>query len=235
MGWFSDVADVVMDFADSDFGSTVISGVADIGGDVIGAKLAGDANRDAAKTVARGYEAQANAIRQGNQLAQDRFNTIIEQGQPATDYLRTVVANDPYTLTPGQQTGRETVLRDARNRLASSGLRGAGRAGVAAINEADRGYYNHSVDRNMSRSDQAANLLSGRGTNAVMAGANADLNTGVRVAGTIPGAADAQAGADVANASLKGAVIGSLGSFIAQDAKDRSRESRYKNWKPDTV
>jgi len=238
MGWFSNVVSAATNFVTGgggDVSSEFLNAAVSLGGDVLGSTIAGNANQKAAKTVAQGYQSQADAISAGNNAAQDRFDQIIEQGQPATDYLRRVVASDPYQLTPEQQSGRETVLRGARNSLAASGLRGAGRAGVAAINNADGAYQDKAVSSNIRRADTAANTLSSRSNTASMTGAQYDVNTGARLAGTKPLAADSQASADVANAALDGSVMGSLSSFIASDEKDKSRDSRYKEWKKPDV
>ena len=234
MGWLTNTVNAVVNYATggtSGLSSEFVNAAVGLGGDLIGSQIAGNANQKAAKTVASGYQAQAGAIQAGNDAAQARFNTIIEQGQPATDYLRRVVASDPYQLTPEQLAGRESVARDANNSLAASGLRGAGRSGVAVINGANNAFYDRAVTSNINRADNAANALSARATNAGMAGAQADLNTGTRLSSGQPQAADVKAGADVANAALTGSVMGSLSSFIAGDEKSKERESRYKTWK----
>lgn len=238
MSWLSSIVSTATDLFTGGGGgleSNLMNSAVSLGGDVLGASIAGNANQKAANTVAQGYQSQAGAIKAGNDAAQERFDTIIAQGQPATDYLRGIVAGDPYKLTPEQQSGRESTARNARNSLAASGLRGAGRAGVAVINGADGDYYDKAVTSNLSRADQAAQTLSSRSTNAAMTGAQYDANTGVSVAGTIPQGADAQASADVANAAMTGSVMGSLSSFIAGDQKDKSHDSRYKEWKKPDV
>lgn len=240
MSWFSSFIDTAVDFVSGGSGgsgldSSMVSAAVGLGGDVLGATIAGNANEKAAQTVAQGYQSQAEAIAAGNEAAQQRFDTIIEQGQGSTDYLRRIVAGDPYQLTPEQQTGRKSVAREATNSLAASGLRGAGRSGVAVINAADGNYYDKAVTSNIGRADSAAQTLSSRSNNAAMTGAQYDANTGVRLAGTMPEAADVQASADIANAGLAGAVMGSLSSFVAGEEKDRSRDSRYKEWKKPDV
>ncbi len=228
MGWLTDAFDFVTGFFD---GGDVTSSLIEGGASLAGAAIASKANSDAAKTVAEGYTSQADAIREGNAAAQDRYARTIGQTAPATDYLRSLVALDPYNLTPGQKTGREDTLRGARNRLAASGLRGAGRAGVATMNEADRRFTDRAVSRNLSRADAAAQLLSGRGFDAANRAASADLNTGVQVSGAQSRTAEGNANSDLANAALKGSVVSTLSSFIANDTKNKSRESRYKEWK----
>lgn len=253
MGWFSDAIGVVTDVFTGGGGSSWIGPVVQAGAEIYGAYSQAEAQRDAANRITQGYDRQAAAIAAGNlaaqdrldasnQAAQDRLGTITAGAQPATDYLRRVIAQDPYQMTPGQATAHEDALRDARNRVASGGLRGAGRAGAAVVNEASRRFTDRATSQNIARGDTAARQLSGQGYGATVAGAGFDVQTGSRGAafdastGQAAGAAaiggaNVGAQADVENAALKGSVIGTLSSFIANDQKERANESKYKEWK----
>ncbi len=230
MGWFSDAISAVTDVF-SGGGSSWLGPAITAGTEIYGAYSQAQAQRDAARQVQDGWAARAAAMEAANRRAQETLGGIREYAQPATDYLRRVMAQDPYQLTPGQLTGQEDTLRDARNRVASGGLRGAGRAGAAVVNEASRRFTDQATSQNIARSDTAAAQLQGQAYGASMRSAGYDIQTGQRVAeGTVP-SADVGARADVANAALKGSVIGTLSSFIAGDQKERANESKYKDWK----
>jgi len=208
-------------------GNPALGFVADVAGHYISA----DANERAARTVAEGYQAQAEAMARGNQAANERLDGIVQTSGPAVTYLRNTVAADPYRLTPQQQTQRGDVVREARSSLSATGMRGSGRAAVDMIQSADQRFQDNAVAQNLSRSDAAASQLASAGNSAQRRAADIDYSTGGAIADVIPRSADATASADVANAALKGTVVGSLSSFIAQDQKAKEgRDSRYKEW-----
>ncbi len=231
MGWFSDAINVVSNVFSSGGGASWLGTAVKAGAEIYGAYSQVQAQQDAAKQVQAGYDAQVAAIQAGNQQAQDTLGGIRADAQPATDYLRRVIAQDPYAMTPGQTSGHEDTLRDARNRVASGGLRGAGRAGAAVVNEASRRFTDRATSQNIARGDAAASQLSGQGYSAAGQAAGLQANTGINVGSAAVPRADVGATADVANAALKGSVIGTLSSFIANDQKERANESKYKDWK----
>lgn len=231
MGWFSDAIGVVSNIFTGGGGSSWLGTAVKAGAEVYGAYTQVQAQQDAAKQLQAGYAAQTASIEAGNQAAQDALGGIRADAQPATDYLRRIIAQDPYQLTPGQLTGQEDALRDARNRVASGGLRGAGRAGAAVVNEASRRFTDRATSQNISRADTAAAQLSGQGYGATAQAAGLQANTGLAAGMAAVPSADVGATADVASAALKGSVIGTLSSFIASDQKERANESKYKNWK----
>jgi hypothetical protein len=231
MGWFSDAISVVSNVFSSGGGSSWLGPAVTAGAEIYGAYSQVQAQQDAAKQVQAGFDARTASIEAGNRAAQERLGGITAGAQPATDYLRRIIAQDPYAMTPGQTTGLEDTLRAARNRVASGGLRGAGRAGAAVVNEASRRFTDAATSQNIARGDAAASQLSGQGYGATSQAAGLEANTGLYVgAGAVP-RADVGASADVENAALKGSVIGTLSSFIANDQKERANESKYKDWK----
>ncbi len=231
MGWFTDAISVVSGVFTGGGGSSWLAPVVQAGAEIYGAYTQVQAQEDAAKQVQAGYAAQTAATEAGNRAAQETLGGIRADAQPATDYLRRIIAQDPYQMTPGQLTGQEDALRDARNRVASGGLRGAGRAGAAVVNEASRRFTDSATSQNIARGDAAASQLSGQGYGATAQAAGLQANTGINVGSAAVPSANVGASADVANAALKGSVIGTLSSFIANDQKERANESKYKYWK----
>ena len=224
MGFFSDLVDVVVDVGTAIFsggsGSSLIGTALTVAATVGSAILQSNANDAAVKAAQQAAEAERAAILQGNTDAQAFYEQIIGQSQPATDYLRSVVALDPSQLTPSQQTGFDDVTRSANANLAVSGLRGAGRAGVATVNEAQRRYTDAAYDDTQRRSDAAANLLSGQGLTATSGAANAALNTGTNVGGTFATPAEVEGDSATATADVFGQTLGALTSYIANENKD---------------
>lgn len=229
--WWEKAIDFATDVFTGGGGSSWLGTAVKIGSEVYGAYTQYNAQQDASQIMQQGYADQTSALLAGNEAAQARLAALGEQTAGATDYLRRVVAHDPYTLTPGQQTGLEDTRRQARNSLAYGGLRGAGRAGVAAFNEADRRYTDAAYASNQARADAAAGQLSGQGFGVTQQAAGFDIATGRGVAGGAVPAADDKASSNLANAALKGSVVGTLSSFIANDQKDRSQDSKYQDWK----
>jgi hypothetical protein len=248
MGWFDDLLGPILG----------------IGGNLIGASIGSNANQAAANTIAQSNmqavqaytQAQQQALQQYQQLsdqamaeatnwdsqANNVYGGMAAESQPAISYLRGVAASNPYQLTPQQQSARADTLRDASNNLAASGLRGAGRSGVAILNKAMTDFDNNAFTSNRNRADQAnntlanenmgansniaatdratgatrANMLSGQGTAAM----NAAQNTGAFTANAIQNTGQTQANSDTADASQWGSAIGAIGSIIANNQKN---------------
>lgn len=88
------------------------------------------------------------------------------RGTPALDHLNSLMNADPSKLDPMQARMREKFLRDSSARLAASGLRGAGRAGVAAVNEGDAELMAQMYVENRDRAAGAASELARTGYGA---------------------------------------------------------------------
>lgn len=134
----------------SDFLGSIIGGI----GNLFGASMSSDAAKEAAKITGQ-YNLQAtNRILEENAKAREEMRAAADRGlgyiDTGTGKYETTIAPlleaRPITmpayrgLTEQQQLGREDLQRQGRAALASSGLRGAGRAGVAALLDADRRY-----------------------------------------------------------------------------------------------
>lgn len=107
------------------------------------ARLTGQYNLEATERILAANEAARRELRQ----AAARGIGYIDQGtgkyedtiEPLLE-ARPIVMPTYRGLTAQQQLGREDLARNTAATLASSGLRGAGRAGVAAALDADRRY-----------------------------------------------------------------------------------------------
>ena len=202
-----------------DIGSIVL-GVATIGSAIFSSR----ANTEAAEAAAEAERARIEAIREGNRLAQERFERIQEETAPARSFLRRTVAG-VHGLTPFQMQQLEDLRRRTQQFLAASGLRGAGRSTVAAMRAVESDFVNRALEANRGRADVAASQLARAGFSAARSGAILESSTG-RAAGEgalRSGLFGAQAG--IANAALRGEALGDIASLISTEAK--GRESRY--------
>jgi hypothetical protein len=113
--------------------------------------------------------------------AGEKFQPLADAGAEAMGLLRQTAGGDASKLTPSQQRTLDKVRRSSINNLAATGMRGAGRAGIAAVNDAEAGYRADAEDQNQRRIDQAINSLFGAGSSAT--GNIANLITGGASAG----------------------------------------------------
>jgi len=213
MGWF----DSLSNFFTSDAGLAAgVLGVANIASNLISSS----ANNKAAERVAQGYEASAAAQREGNAAAQRRFDQLQEQTAPAMSYLRGVYA-DPNALTPLQRQQYEEMQRTTANKLATSGLRGAGRSLVAAQRAVESDFVNRAVDSNQRRADSAATQQANVYSNAVGNSARIDQQNGAVTGNALAEGSEVGANADLANAGNTTRAISDLSGFIANEVKGR--------------
>lgn len=259
MDWFSAIASAL---------PTVIQ----VGGSLYGQKQAADANKSAARTTGQvsgqaadtlksGYDQQLSSLLgvtpELRQNYADRYNKTASLYQPYTQAgmqglagVQAVASRDPSMLSPEQQRAMDDYRRGAASRLAASGLRGAGRAGVAAVNEGDAKLRASMFDTNQRRGDAANSDLmrygyqgAGQqaqaignlfGSNATLSATDAQLtgNTAMDKAkadAAAQGAAgSALVAAQQANGASFGETLGGLGSVIAGDLKERNK-SRWAN------
>lgn len=102
-------------------------------------------------------------------------------GTDALDQIHALLTADPSQLNPTQARARDELLRDSTARLSASSLRGAGRAGVATINDADADFRAKSYAENKADSEAAATQLAQMGQQASTTIGNAgnDYYTGI--------------------------------------------------------
>lgn len=156
-------------------------------GSIIGAIIGSNANKKAASTQAaaseRAAQIQADALRESTQMqieagdraqaemraAGNRGIEAIRAGtvrfastmQPLTERPAEVFnPNFRLGLTENQTLAREELQRQGRATIAKSGLRGAGRAGAAAILNADQRFMAKAAEDNdlLNRNAEMTNL-----------------------------------------------------------------------------
>jgi hypothetical protein len=222
----ADAASTIGDYA-SDIGewASENSGLIKAGTSIAGALIGADANADAAERVARANREATAAQIAGNDRAGQRFETLRQDTQPGMSYLRGVVTAPPGTLTPFQAQQMDEARRTTTNRLATSGLRGSGRATVAAFRGVESDLRNRFVEANRNRADTAAGTLASGYTGATNQMAGLDRANGQAAATGISNTGLTQAGSTLATGTLLGSALGDIGSAIA--SSNKARASRY--------
>lgn len=217
---------------------------------IAGALMGVSANNSAARTqsdaTALAARIQADALLRAQQMgldatreAQDRQEAAAGRGiaairagtQSYADTIAPLLVERPIALptyrglTAAQQIGRDDIRRNALATLSASGLRGAGRAGVATVMDADRRFVANAVDQNDNRriaAQQAArtsadSARTGLATIRAQEGgsiANTEVGQGNRIAET--GLRGAQTAADL---------TGAIGGVNAQGALSQGQIS----------
>lgn len=110
--------------------------------------------------------AATGTLQEGANEVKDAYAPYMETGQDALGYFAQVMGLDPNQLTPDQKIAIEDLTRNLTANLAASGLRGAGRAGVAAVGDSLARAKADMFKQNMTRRDDAARLLNTQGYNA---------------------------------------------------------------------
>lgn len=108
----------------------------------------------------------AGTLEDGSAKFAEEYAPYQAAGEQALNYQQQVLGQDPNQLTRSQRYMMDDYTRDAVATLAASGLRGAGRAGVAAVNDGRGRLMADLFNQNQSRSDAAAGTLGTQGYNA---------------------------------------------------------------------
>lgn len=108
----------------------------------------------------------AGTLQEGADDFEQQLAGYTGAGDEALGVLRGILASNPNELTPEQRYLVQDYLREAQANLAASGLRGAGRAGVAAINDGLGRTRAQLFKQNQDRRDAAAIALNNQGYSA---------------------------------------------------------------------
>lgn len=130
------------------------------------------------------FEKYATNMADSSNMYSDQYEPYIETGQQALQRLEQIAQQDPNKLTPAQRLQMKDLQRQFVGNLASSGLRGAGRAGVAATNDAIARQAARSFDANQARSDAATTKLNEMGFSSTGKVADNRYATGKNISDT---------------------------------------------------
>lgn len=206
-------------------GGALISAGSNLIGGALGALGAGSA-ADTVSDAARKAQAQLEA----DKLAGLGF---LDTGrQQASDLITPQMTQAPVMLpryrglTQQQQIGEGDLIRNSQAMLAASGLRGAGRAGVGSIMDADQRYQaaarggNDAADltalqTNRTAQNAAANNLAGIDVTTGQSKANTEVGVGSNIANSIQSAGNKEADLGVRGTGSLVSGITSAGGQIA--------------------
>lgn len=218
----------------SGFLGAVVGGLANI----FGASQAAAGAADAAKIQGQYNLKATQQIIDANQKARDEMRAAATRGlgyidtgtQRYADTIQPLLTPNPILLptyrglTAGQRIGQDDLNRNIQATLASSGLRGAGRAGVAAGLDQNRRFIAAAHDQNdadargelrraqgvadTSRSGLAG-VYSGAGTNK----ANTEIGVGTQIGNNLSNTGTAVAGLTANSGSAAGNAANAAGQY----------------------
>lgn len=111
---------------------------------------------DTARGDISSHALAAAGMRQAfNEQASERFDPIVEAGDMSRDKLLQIAMTDPGSLTPGQAIMLGDLARHGEATAAAGGLRGAGRARAAMLDDTLGRSLARFFDINRARSDAA--------------------------------------------------------------------------------
>lgn len=198
---------------------------------IFGANQAKD-SADQAAQIAQNNATQSRAdIVAANNKAVGMLQPQIDSGAPATEYFRTVMAQNPNTLTPAQQISlRDTTL--AANRGTPTALRGSGRAVSAMINDTVDRAKAGMVQTNQARSDAAAGRLKSTGDQSLGQAAGITAGQGGQEVNINNTGADASGNAALVGGSAQNDALGNIAAYFANTQKVADRNGAYGSPKP---
>lgn len=163
--------------ADQQFGASMAGGANTYAGSLGGigntySNEMGGAVDEYGNIIDTGYNGAIGVLEGGADQFQGQYQPYQQAGTAALGQLQQTMAQDPGTWTPEQARLIDQYRRNAGATLAHSGLRGAGRAGIAAVNEGEAALAAKLYAQNQARSDAATDSLAryGYGSTGAVAG-----------------------------------------------------------------
>ena len=148
---------------------------------------------DYAGTMRAALESSSPLLTGGYESLTETLSPYVQGGQQAQQFFLNQMGIDPSQMTPTQKLMVEKYLRDANANVNASGLRGAGRAGIAAVNDGLAKLYANIYDQNMGRGTSAATALNSTGYGAAGATGTAQKEMGQQLSQLNYGTGEKQA------------------------------------------
>lgn len=225
---------------------TVVRAATPIAGALMGTSANSSAARTQSQATSDAARIQAEALLRAQQMgidatreAQDRQEAAGQRGiaairagtQGYADTIAPLLVERPISLpayrglTEAQQIGRADIRRNSLATLSASGLRGAGRAGVATVMDADRRYVANAVDQNDNRRIAAAQAARASADNARSGLASARAQEGGAIANTEIGQGNRMAETGLQGARTAADLTGTIGGVNSQAALSQGQIS----------
>lgn len=197
---------------------------------LIGSAVQAQGNNNAVDRLAK-ITKMNNRLREAEKKEiEAKYRVMEKYAEPGIKYLRNLVNQDPYELTPEQQDFLGDVRRKTVGYM-SPALRGSGRYRTAAIRDVEGRVRNQLYGINLDRSEGAALSLGTMMPEAIAGKAGATRNLYRQLAEANYGLARERGAADIANAQLGADTLGSIGRIFAEYGNERSRPSRYAGYR----
>lgn len=107
-----------------------------------------------------------NTLQDGSEAFIGEYQPYQMSGEQALQYMQQIMGQDPSQMDAAQRRVYDDAKRNMLATLASSQLRGAGRAGIAAVNEGEAALQAQFLSENRDRQDAAAAALMDKGWGA---------------------------------------------------------------------
>ncbi len=194
-----------------------------------GAKMASDANKEAAQQATQATQDATKA--QTDALELSKKNLEVNQRAASPGLLRTqeIIARGAK-LTPEQEQSVQDSRNQAINALKGSSLRGSARATSALISDTDKRVRNNFMTQNQNSADTAARSLAGQYFGANQNLANNAVKTGNSVSQGLVNQGNIQASNTLGQGALQGQAIGDVAAIIADSAKNDFQEKRESSY-----
>ena len=217
---------------------TVLNALPTVVTSLFGASQASKANTQAANIAANTATTNTQILREAADRATGIVTPLLNTGtsmaEPATAYMRNVMARPPEQLTPQQQITLNDTQMQAQRGI-SPGLRGSARANSAILNDIYNRGQAAMIQANQGRSDAAAKQLQEQGlaTARTAAPAVANIATGnaSNIAAENTSAGSAAANAATNTAASNNSALSAISSYFANLERDATRPSAYAGYK----
>lgn len=192
---------------------------------IIGGIIGSKANKDAA---GKAVKANKLAILAAQEAAARGVAAIREGAAGAEELLQPMIGGYRLNgLSASDQIGLDDMERQMTRRFAASGLRGAGAAGHAILEDQRRRFLAEASDRNLRRADAARSNLASIRANTGSAIGSTEVGAGSQIVPILQGQGYTQAALASDTGSMWGNVLGSVGAVLADAAKRRDQPGSY--------
>lgn len=188
-------------------------------------------NRSNKKAMKQNQDAENRAMavnQEAGRSASERLGGIEARTRSGTDYLKSILAQNPNQLTPEQAIAKSDAVR--RNKETLSGQGFGARTVVASLDDLGKRYDAGAVASNVARRDAVAQNMDTQNVNATTGRANVEIGQAAQNSGIIQSGGVNAANVQIANAAAQGQTLGAIGSIFADQQAQKQREQRYKQY-----
>ena len=190
-----------------------------------GAKVASDANAQAANQASQASQAATDAQLKGLEIAQKNLEINRAAASPGLTATQEII-NRGSKLTPEQEQYVADSRDQSLNSLKGSSLRGSARATSAIVSDTDNRVRNNFLTQNQNAATNAATNLSNQYFNSGKSIADNAVNSGNTASAGLTDQGNIQANSTLGQGTLNGQAIGDVGALISDGIKSSINEKR---------